>query len=86
MDYLNEQECMIFPFFFFLFNTPSPPNECHGMANMDIIVKYLNKENDLCNGIIKAARKRRRNKLCDSNSKEMAASPADSAKNTLSCV
>jgi len=70
-------------FFFFLFNLPSPLNECHGMANMDIIVKQLNKETDLRNGIIKTAKKRERNKPHDSNSQEMTATPANCAKNML---
>ena len=53
------------------------------MANMDIIVKRLKKETDLRNGIIKTARKRKKNKPRDSNSKDMAATPVDSAKNML---
>jgi len=53
------------------------------MVNMDIIVKQLNKETDLCNGIIKTAKKRERNKPRDSNSKEMTATPANCAKNML---
>jgi len=72
-------------FFFFLFNLPSSPNECHGTANIDIIVKQLNKETDLCNGIIKSAKKRKRNKPSNSNSKEITATPANSAKNMLMC-
>ena len=79
-DYLREQECKIFPFFLL---TSPPPHNCHGMANMDIIVKRLKKETDLRNGIIKTARKRKKNKHRDSNNKEMAATPADSAKNML---
>jgi len=55
------------------------------MANMDIIVKHLNKETYLRNSIIETAKKWKRNKSRDSNSKEMAATPADSAKNMLMC-
>jgi len=84
-DYLCEQECKIFTFFFFFFNLPTPTNECYGMANMDITVKQLNKETDLRNGIIKTAKKRKRGKLRDSNSKEMTTTPAHSAKNMLMC-
>ena len=57
-------------FLFFLFNLPSPLNECHGMANMDIIVKRLKKETDLCNGIIKTAKKRKRNNPAIATAKE----------------
>ena len=52
------------------------------MANMNIIVKRLKKETDLRNGI-KTARKCKKNKPRDSNSEDMAATPADSAKNML---
>ena len=54
------------------------------MVNMDIIAKQLNKETDLSNGIIKTAKKRK-SKPRHSNSKEMTATPADSAKNMLMC-
>jgi len=84
-DYLREQECKIFPFLLFFLNLPSPPNECHGTANMDIIVKHLNKETDLRNGIIKTAKKRKRDKPRDSNSKEITATPAAHAINMLMC-
>ena len=53
------------------------------MANMDIIVKHLKKETNLGNGIIKTAKKHKRNKPRDSNRKDMAATPADSAKSML---
>jgi len=55
------------------------------MANMDIIVKQLNKETDLRKGIIKTVKKWKRGKPRDSNSKEMTATHADSAKNMLMC-
>ncbi|KAG0131303.1 cyclin-like protein [Tuber indicum] len=51
--------------------------------NKDYLLKRLKKETDLRNGIIKTARKRKRNKPRDSNSEDMAATPADSAKNML---
>ena len=72
-------------FFFFLFKLPSPPNEFHGMANMDNIVKQPNKETELRNGIIKTAKKRKRNKPRDNNSKQMTATSANCAKNMLMC-
>jgi len=53
------------------------------MANMDILVKHLNRGTELRNGIIKTAKKRKGNKPRDSNGKEMAGTPADSAKNML---
>jgi len=71
--------------FFFLFILPSSPNECHGMTNMDIIVKHLNKQTYLRNGIIKSAKKRKRNKPSNSNSKEITATPAAHAINMLMC-
>ena len=40
------------------------------MANMDIIVKRLKKETDLCNGIIKTAKKRKRNNPAIATAKE----------------
>jgi len=51
------------------------------MANMDTIVNHLNKETNLRNGIINTAKKRKRNKTHNRNSKEMSATPADSAEN-----
>ncbi|CUS07719.1 unnamed protein product [Tuber aestivum] len=51
--------------------------------NKDYLLKRLKRETDLRNGIIKTARKRKRNKPRDSNSEDMAATPADSAKNML---
>ncbi|KAG0642797.1 hypothetical protein HOY80DRAFT_1134288 [Tuber brumale] len=82
-DYLSEQECKILPFFPFSFNLSSPPNECHGVANMDIIMKRPKKETDLRNGITETAKKRKKDKSSDSNSKVMVATPAHSAKNVL---
>ncbi|RPA89870.1 cyclin-like protein [Choiromyces venosus 120613-1] len=51
--------------------------------NKDYLLKRLKKETDVRNGIIKTARKRKKNKPRDSNSEDMAATPADSAKNML---
>ena len=82
-DYLHEKNAISCLFFFFLFNLLSPLNERYGMANMDIIVTRLKKKTDLRNGIIKSAKKRKTTKPRVSNSKEMAAIPADRSKNML---
>ncbi|CUS08932.1 unnamed protein product, partial [Tuber aestivum] len=70
-----------FPFFLKK-NSPLLPTGAI-MSNMDIIVKRLKKETDLRNGIIKTAKKRKRNKLRNTNSKEIAATPADHVKEML---
>ena len=59
-NYFREQEWKIFLFLFFLLNLPSPSHECHGMANINIIVKRLKKETGLHHGIIKSAKSARR--------------------------
>jgi len=71
-DYLREQEGKIFPFFlfsfFFLISPPLQMSAVIWLTWMDIIVTRLNKETDLRNGIIKTAKKPKRNKPRDSNS------------------
>ena len=72
-------------FFFFLFNLPSPPNECHGVANTDIIVKRLKKEIDLRNGILKTAKKRKRNNPAIATARKLLL-PLPTVRRTYSCA
>lgn len=71
-DYLREQEC----------KSDSIYLSC-GCLLMDLAVKRLKKEADLRNGISKPTKKRVKKKPRDSNSEDMAATPAESAKQML---
>lgn len=71
-DYLREQECK--------FDSILPRYE---RLLMEFAVKRLKKEADLRNGISKPTKKRVKKKPRDSNSEDMAATPAESAKQML---
>lgn len=71
-DYLREQECK------FEFILPG-----YERLLMEFAVKRLKKEADLRNGISKPTKKRVKKKPRDSNSEDMAATPAESAKQML---
>lgn len=71
-DYLREQECK--------FGSILPRYE---RLLMEFAVKRLKKEADLRNGISKPTKKRVKKKPRDSNSEDMAATPAESAKQML---
>lgn len=71
-DYLREQECKF-----------DSIHLKYGCLLMDLAVKRLKKEADLRNGISKPTKKRVKKKPRDSNSEDMAATPAESAKQML---